>query len=214
MKTILCFGDSNTWGHPPIANLSQAIVRYSIHERWPGVLRDQLGDGYWVIEEGLSARTTVFDDPVEGTHKNGRTYLLPCLETAQPVDLVTLMLGTNDLKTRFAAPAFDIAWGMSQLASSVLTSRFGRNGSSPKVLIISPPKLGKLTTFAELFIGGHAKSDLLAVHYKAHADAFGCGFLDAAEYVNTSDIDGVHFEAAEHKKLGVAVAEKVKEMLS
>jgi len=214
MKTIVCFGDSNTWGHPPIRNLSQVIIRYGIHERWSGVMRDQLGEGYWVIEQGLSGRTTVFNDPVEGFHKNGRTHLLPCLESAAPVDLVTIMLGTNDLKTRFAAPAFDIAWGMSQLAGSVLTSAFGPNGAAPKVLIIAPPKLGHLTTFAELFIGGHAKSDLLPDHYQAHADALGCGFLNAADYVNTSDIDGVHLEISEHEKLGKAVTQKVKEMLA
>ena len=214
MKTIVCYGDSNTWGHPPIQDLKQVIVRYGIHERWPGVMRDKLGDGFWVIEQGLSARTTVFDDPVEGLHKNGRTYLLPCLESAQPVDLVTIMLGTNDMKTRFAAPAFDIALGISQLAASVLSGNFGPNGTRPKVLIICPPPLAKLTTFAELFIGGHEKAALLAGYYKGHADTLGCGFLNAGEYVTTSDIDGVHFDVSEHKKLGIAVAEKVKQMLA
>jgi lysophospholipase L1-like esterase len=213
MKTILCYGDSNTWGHPPIKALGLPLARYGFNERWPGVMRQQLGEGYWVIEEGLSGRTTVFDDPVEGLHKNGKTYLLPCLETHAPIDLVTIMLGTNDMKTRFAAPAFDIAWGMSILAGMVLNSNFGVDGKAPKLLIICPPRLGKLTAFKELWEGGDAKSALLASHYRANAEGLGCGFLDAGEIIKSSDIDGIHFEAGEHQKLGQAVAQHVLKML-
>lgn len=97
MNTILCYGDSNTWSCPPI-QLGQAAERYGLDVRWGSVLCTALGPGYWVLEEGLSGRTTVRDDPVEGEHKNGKCYLLPCLESHAPVDLVALMLGTNDLK--------------------------------------------------------------------------------------------------------------------
>lgn len=213
MKTVLCYGDSNTYGFPPLLDFAHVLTRYGIHERWAGVMRDQLGDGYHVVEEGLGGRNTVFDDPVEGNHRNGRTYLLPCLETVQPVDLVIFMLGTNDLKARFSAPTFDIVWGMNQLASFVLSSSFGANRAAPQVLIIAPVPLGKLTFFAEMLEGGHAKSLALRDGYKDLAQSLNCGFLDAAEYVNVSDIDGVHFDASEHKKLGIGVAQKVKEML-
>ncbi len=104
MKTVLCYGDSNTWGSDP-----ETGERFAPDVRWPGVLRRSLGEGYWVIEEGLGGRTTVRDDPIEGAHKNGRAYLRACLESHKPIDLMTIMLGTNDLKARFAASASDIA---------------------------------------------------------------------------------------------------------
>ncbi len=214
MKTILCYGDSNTWGHPPIKDLSQPLPRYGIHDRWPGVLRDQLGADYHVVEEGLSGRCTVFDDPVEGHHKNGRAYLLPCLETVQPVDLVIIMLGTNDLKLRFAAPVFDIAWSVSQLASMSLNSSYGPNWTAPKVLIMAPPPLGKLTFFADMLTGGSEKSHKLAAAYQDWATTLGCGFLDAGSVIQASDIDGVHFALEDHHTLGQAVAAKVRDMLA
>lgn len=213
MKTILCYGDSNTWGHPPIKSLDVPIKRYGFDERWPGVLRQELGDGFWVIEEGLSARTTVFDDPVEGLHRNGKTYLLPCLETHQPIDLVIIMLGTNDMKTRFAAPAFDIAWGTSILASLIMQSQFGPNDGAPKVLMVVPPRLGKLTAFKTLWKDGDEKSAALAKEYKTFADLLGYRCFDAGLVVTASDIDGIHLHVDEHKKLGVAIAQVVKEML-
>ncbi|MGO4839576.1 GDSL-type esterase/lipase family protein, partial [Rhizobiaceae sp. 2RAB30] len=95
MRSVLCFGDSNTHGQVPGMG---PLDRYGPHVRWPGVLRAELGAGWHVIEEGLSGRTTVRDDPIEGAHKNGRTYLRPCLQSHASLDLVILMLGTNDLK--------------------------------------------------------------------------------------------------------------------
>lgn len=86
MKTILCYGDSNTWGCPPVRP-GQDVARYGPDVRWGSVLRAALGPGYWVVEEGLGGRTTVWDDPIEGEHKNGKRYLLPCLESHAPIDL-------------------------------------------------------------------------------------------------------------------------------
>jgi lysophospholipase L1-like esterase len=99
MKTILCYGDSNTWGYIPGTG-----ERYASHVRWPGVLQNALGNGYVIIEEGLCGRTTVWDDPIE-EYRSGKEYLIPCLKSHAPLDLVVLMLGSNDLKMRFAAPA-------------------------------------------------------------------------------------------------------------
>ena len=105
VKKILCYGDSNTWGYNPHTEL-----RYPRAVRWTGVLQRGLGPAYHVIEEGLNGRTTVWDDPIEG-YKSGKEYLVPCLETHKPMDLVVIMLGTNDLKHRFSLTAFDIATG-------------------------------------------------------------------------------------------------------
>ena len=111
MKTIVCFGDSNTWGFNPATK-----DRLDRDSRWTGVLRNTLGAEYIVVEEGLNGRTTVWDDPIEG-YKNGKTYLIPCLETNHPFDLITIMLGMNDLKKRFSLSAFDVANGAGVLST-------------------------------------------------------------------------------------------------
>ena len=79
MKTILCYGDSNTWGYDPASK-----GRLGIDARWTGVLARELGTAYRVLEEGLNGRTTVWDDPIEG-YKNGREQLVPCLESQRPL---------------------------------------------------------------------------------------------------------------------------------
>ena len=208
MKTVLCYGDSNTWGSDP-----ETGGRFAPDVRWPGVVASELGDGFHVIEEGLGGRTTLRDDPIEGIHKNGRTYLTPCLESHRPIDLVTIMLGTNDLKERFSASASDIAQAAASLAEMVSRSRCGPDGGAPLVLLISPPPVGRLTDFAGMFRGAEEKSRRFSEYYRYFAENEGCGFLDAGEIMVSSDIDGIHFEAGEHRKLGEAVATRVREML-
>lgn len=204
-KTILCYGDSNTWGYDPTSG-----ERLAEDVRWPGVLRAALGEAYRVIEEGLSGRTTAWDDPIEGAHKNGRTYLLPCLESHRPLDLVVIMLGTNDLKARFGLNASDIAQGAYALAEAALKSWTGPGEAAPRVLVVAPPPIAKLTDFAETFDGVEEKSARFAGHYRRYTNSLGCGFLDAGSVMVSSDLDGIHFEAGEHRKLGEAVAEAVR----
>ncbi len=204
MYEILCYGDSNTWGYIP-----GKAERYAADIRWPGVLGRELGEGCHVIEEGLNGRTTVWDDPVEG-HKNGKTYLIPCLNSHMPLDLVILMLGTNDLKARYSVPAFDIMLSIGVLVDIIRKSGAGRDGDSPAVLLVSPPPLGKLTDFAELFEGGTAKSGKLAGYYRQVAEQNGCAFLDAGTIIKSCDIDGVHLLESEHNKLGLKIAQIVK----
>jgi lysophospholipase L1-like esterase len=208
MRTILCYGDSNTWGLDPATQ-----ERFSGAERWPGVLRQALGEGYQIVEEGLPGRTTVWDDPIEG-YKNGKEYLIPCLESHRPIDLIVIMLGTNDLKTRFSLPACDVASGAGVLVDIVQRSEVGPGGKPPQVLLIAPPPLGKLTELAEMFEGGTAKSKKFSEHYRRVAEEFGCALLDASEVIVASCVDGVHLELSEHRKLGRAVAARVREILS
>ena len=210
MKSILCFGDSNTWGYN-----ARMKERYSRNERWTGVLRQELGDGYEIIEEGLNGRTTVWEDPIEG-HKSGKEYLIPCLESHQPIDLVTIMLGTNDLKKRFSLflSAFDIANSAGVLADIALRSGSGPAGGAPKVLLMAPPRVGKMTEFAEMFEDAEVKSRKFSQHYRQIANDHGCDFLDTSQIVTSSDIDGIHLELSEHQKLGKAVAALVKKILA
>lgn len=212
MKSILCYGDSNTWGCPPLESLDN-IPRYGPEARWGSVMRSILGEGYWVVEEGLNSRTTVYADPVEGEHKNGKTYLLPCLESHAPLDLVIVMLGTNNLKHRFGLSAWDIAESVWTLVDIIQRSDSGPNGGKPQVLLICPPPTGKLTLFADMFAGAGEKSRQLAPHYEKVAADYGCAFLDAGKVITTSDRDGLHFEAESQQKLGQAVAEVVKRLL-
>jgi lysophospholipase L1-like esterase len=207
MKTILCYGDSNTWGYDPASQ-----DRFARDERWPGVLRQELGEEYLVIEEGLGGRTTVWDDPIEG-YKNGKEYLIPCLETHRPLDLVVIMLGTNDLKKRFSVSAFDIANGVGVLVDVVHKSASGPNGGVPKVLLLAPPPVARLTEFAEMFEGSEAKSRKFSEHYRRIAQEQGCELLDTAQVIVSSDLDGIHFEKSEHQKLGRAVAARVRDIL-
>jgi len=207
MKTIVCYGDSNTWGFNPVTQ-----DRFSIAERWTGVLAQELGAGYRVIEEGLNGRTTVWDDPVE-EWRNGRTYLLPCLWSHKPIDLVTLMLGTNDLKERFSVSAYDIAAGAGVIVDLTLRSGAGPNGGAPKVLLMAPPVVARLTDYAEMFQEAEAKSGKFAGHYQRVAKKYGCHFLDTSQVIVSSDLDGIHFEVGEHRQLGLAVAARVREML-
>jgi lysophospholipase L1-like esterase len=162
----------------------------------------ELGDGYAVIEEGHSGRTTVLDDPVEGVHKNGRTYLLACLESHAPLDLVILMLGTNDLKARFARPASDIPASAGLLVQIIRRSATGRKGKSPKVLLVAPPPIGEVADGQEMFAGAREKSLRFGELYAGVAKQWGCAFLDAGAHVAPSVVDGVHLEPAEHGKLG------------
>ena len=207
MREILCFGDSNTWGYDPSTG-----ERYPQGTRWTGVLQGLLGAGYRIIEEGLNGRTTVWEDPIEGD-KPGRRHLLPCLLSQAPLDLVVLMLGTNDLKKRYSAAATDIAEGVGCLLDIIDASTTGRDHAAPPVLLLCPPPLAKLSAWAEMFEGGTEKSRRLAPLYADLARARGCSFLDAGSVARTSDLDGIHLEAPAHHALGEAVAKKIEKLL-
>lgn len=213
MKNILCYGDSNTWGAIPTPE--QAVEgRYDIHTRWPGVLRDRLGADYHVVEEGLSGRTTVWEDPIS-PYRNGYTYLPPCLLTHRPLDLVVVLLGTNDLKHRFGKSPYDIASGAGVLVDTILRSMCGPEETPPGVLLLCPPPTTDPipAKFADMFADGIEKSRQLAAQYHKVADAFGVPFLNAGDIIQSSPLDGIHFEAEAHRALGEAVAEQVKALL-
>lgn len=211
MTVILCFGDSNTHGSVPMRHRDDSR-RFATEERWPGVLRKELGAGSTVIEEGLPGRTTLHDDPIEGVYKNGLWYLRACLESHRPIHIITLMLGTNDLKSRFAVHPLDIAESVGVLLDTIAKSGTGPDNTAPRVLLIAPPPLAKLTFLGDMFHGGAEKSQRLGAAYRRQAEKYGAAFLDAGTIIRTSDIDGVHFEASEHAKLGKAVAEAIRAM--
>ena len=208
MYRILCYGDSNTWGYEPVSK-----KRFPADVRWTGVLRRTLyPDCFEVIEEGLNGRTTVWDDPIEG-HKNGKEYLIPCLESHRPLDLVVIMLGTNDLKKRFSLSALDVSLGAAELVDIVHKGEYGPGGKKSRVLLLAPPPVFEIGEWAEMLEGAAEKSRLLAGHFRRRAEERHCEFMDVSEIAVSSSIDGIHFEAAEHRKLGRAVAGRILKIL-
>jgi lysophospholipase L1-like esterase len=207
MKNILCYGDSNTWGYNALTK-----ERFSPEIRWPGVLRKELGSLYWVVEEGLNGRTTVWDDPIEGEWKNGLRFLTPCLESHAPLDLVILMLGTNDLKMRYAVSTSDIARGLERLVITVQSSICGPQNHAPKLLLLAPPPVGELTEFAESFIGAQEKSVRLGELFRQVSENYGCHFLDTSQLIQSCFEDGIHLSQESHRKLGRVGAGRVKQI--
>lgn len=202
MKTILCYGDSLTWGYNP-----EDGTRYEYYQTWPGVMDNILGNEYKVITEAIPGRTTCWDVPY-APYRNGKEFLPMLLESHSPIDLVIIMLGLNDLMKLVGKTADESAWGLLSLVRIVLSPVFG--GTPPKILIISPPVLGKMSTFYEMAFGGMIEeSKKLAKCYKAIADVSLSMFLDSNEFIKVSDIDGVHPLPDQYMSLGSEVAKKI-----
>lgn len=209
MTTIVCFGDSNTHGADPVDG-----TRLPPHVRWPGVMRATLGDGYEVIEEGLNGRATVWDTPL-APHRRGSDYLTPCLLSHEPVDLVVIMLGTNDLKTIYGLGAPEIAMGAGALVDQARATLAGPGGSPPAVLLVSPVPLGPATAQSDVWGFGQAmaRSRELVSMYQLVAERKGVPFFDAGTVAEASPADGVHLDAAAHASLGAAIAAAVRAAL-
>lgn len=221
-KRVLVFGDSNSWGWVPI---EQGIPtkRYPTAEQWPEVMRSKLGADYEIVVDALSGRTTDVDDPTApmgGAALNGAEYLPAAIAAHTPLDLVVIMLGTNDTKAQFKRTPFRIALGAGHLIEIAQSSgnMFGGGWYSypaPKVLLVSPPPMAKQTVFSEVFEGdvGVERSKGLASAYKAVAAAAGASFFDAGSVIQTDGVDAVHFSAATQLKLGEAMAGEVEKAL-
>ena len=218
-KRVLAYGDSNTWGWVP-AEQGFPTTRYGADERWPGIAQTALGDGYEIIEEGLSGRTTDLPDPsvpqIAGAGLDGSAYLPAAVASHLPLDLVVIMLGTNDLKTMFGRSPEDIARGMLALVESVkaMSRAAWTEYPAPKVLVVAPPPLVATERFpGAVFDDGIEKSRQLAARYADVAQAASVEFLDAGGVTAADGVDGLHLTADAHRKLGLAIAAKVKECL-
>ncbi|MEG6509914.1 SGNH/GDSL hydrolase family protein [Methyloligella sp. 2.7D] len=208
MRTILCFGDSLTWGYNPVD-----ASRYPPEQRWPRILEAELGGAARIVEEGLNSRTAATDDPVRPS-RNGLAALPMLLESHAPLDLVILMLGSNDCMPRYRLSAGDIAQGMVGLIRAVQQSQAGPGSTAPGTLLIAPPPMGSLSPFLSLaYQGGEAVSARLAEAYAVVAATFGCAFLDAGKAVSVSPADGVHLDPDGHRALALAVKDAVAPLL-
>ena len=207
MKNILCFGDSNTWGYSPVDG-----TRYPAHIRWTGVLQNSLGDGFWVIEEGLNGRTNVTNEE-ERPIRSGLDVLPIFLESHRPLDLVVIMLGTNDLKHDFDLSAEQIADGARQVCRSVIDCEYLMD-NPPEILLISPTHVELVTVEEQdMLIGAIEKSRELAEHYQVVAENLGIHFLDASKIVVKTDLDGVHWAVDQHKAFGESLSGTIQKII-
>lgn len=211
-KNILCFGDSNTHGYN-----SKTNGRFDVNERWPKLLQKNLGDDYYVIEEGLCGRTTSFEDPVfEGLC--GLHAIYPCMMTHEPLDLVIIMLGTNDTKDRFNANSFIIGKGLERLAQKAIDTHAAWRGA-PNVLLVAPPPIHP--DYAKTAVAGEMgdkcveRSRGLAKEFKDVADRLHCHFLDAGSIpgIEMYPYDWMHLSLESHKLLADELTNVIKEIL-
>jgi len=212
MKTLLCFGDSNTHGTVPM-HTPDEVARYGYSERWPGVLRAALGPAWCVLEEGLPGRTSALDDPEEGADRNALRYWQACLQSHRPLDAVVLMLGTNDLKARFQASPQSIAQGVEELIA-VCWRQTPPGGAHPLLLLVAPAPIRELGFFSDIFAGGAAKSQQLSQVFGQVAERHGVLFLDAGAHCAVSAVDGIHLDVQAHQALGQAVAATLAQALA
>lgn len=201
---ILCYGDSNTWGFRPIV-----CDRYEKNERWTGIL--QALTGYEIIEEGLCGRTTAFFDCLM-PYRSGLEYAAPCVMSHLPLNLVIIMLGTNDAKRRYHVKASEIAEGLGEVIRQMRWfSEREREGSAPDILIIAPPAVKIAENDWGFDVEANKVIRQLEKEYEKLAGEMGCEFLRASDYVDDIGEDGVHLTARGHERLAKGLVEYLKE---
>ncbi|HHX37431.1 MAG TPA: lipolytic enzyme, G-D-S-L [Clostridiaceae bacterium] len=207
-KRILCYGDSNTWGY-----ISGTGERYPTFVRWTGVLSQELGDTFQVVEAGLNGRTTVFDDSV-ALGRNGFRYLHVTMASAAPLDAMIIWLGTNDCKARFAATSMNISRGYQRLIQQASDPWYWRDG---KVNIIIPLPIELTTAYLETTayfeIGDGAIERSVGLIRRLPEDLAiydHVSLIDLSKEAETDPLDGIHLTAAGHEKVGLRLAEYMK----
>lgn len=206
VRTILCFGDSNTYGYIPGSG-----GRYEAGQRWPRRLEMLLGEGHEVLEEGLNGRTIAFTDNIE-PYRCGSDHILPCILSHAPVDLLIVMLGTNDTKDRYHVKAEEIGYGLEELILKVLSCRQLQD-RPPQILILSPVPLGSMDGCIEFSEASRQKSLRLPAVYAQTAKDLGCHFFEAGSVVPQPGCDNIHLAPEAHDALARALAPLVRQIL-
>ncbi|AJY46935.1 SGNH/GDSL hydrolase family protein [Martelella endophytica] len=210
MKTVLCYGDSLTFGHDPIGQ-----NRHAHEDRWPMVLQKALGEGVYVLPEALGGRTTAYDDHTAAADRNGARLLPTILASHTPIDLVIIMLGTNDLKPWTGGGAFSSRNGLKRLIEIIRSHPYPFDHQVPEILVVAPPHAVPTANDTGMgFLKGIVEqSQMLSTFYSELADEFGCGFFDAASVSKASPADGVHLDAENTRAIGRGVEPMVRMML-
>lgn len=205
---VLCYGDSNTWGY--ISGSDHQ--RYSDSKRWTGILSELLGDNFLVIEEGLNSRTLISDDLRVGKEgKNGYEYLIPCLDSHDTLDLVILMLGTNELKYVYGKSAEQIGNILEKyFVKTILNRKSQISNKYLRLLLVSHPIINENTDYCksgDKYLMATQKSKDLNAIYEAIAKKYNCYFLD--NNLLEVGIDGVHLKEESHKLLAELLNNKI-----
>jgi len=212
MQQILVYSDSLSWGIIP-----NTRRRLPAGERWPGVMESALlreGLVVRVIEDCLNGRRTVFEDPYK-PGRNGLSGLEQRIEINSPLALVILMLGTNDFQSMHAHNAWHSAQGIAALVDAIRRAPIEPGMHVPPILVVAPPAVGNPQgPIAPKFEGAREKSVGLAAAFAQVARERNCAFFDAGTATASSEVDGVHLDAAQHTTLGLALAQVVARMLS
>ena len=212
MRQILVYGDSLSWGIVP-----DTRERLDHERRWPGVLERGLcadGNAVRVLEDCLNGRRTVFDDPFK-PGRNGMEGLAQRIEMHSPLDLVILILGTNDFQSMHPHNAWHAAQGLAALIGEIRAAPIEPGMPVPPILVLAPPPIREPKgNIAPKFLGGEEKCRGLAEAYRELARVHDCAFIDTGEIVETSEVDGVHLDAGAHRTLGEALVSPVAKILA
>lgn len=210
MKSVLAYGDSLTWGYMP-----ETGGRHPHEMRWPSALERALDGQARIISEGLSGRTTSFDDHASPADLNGARVLPTLLASHAPLDAVVIMLGTNDLKPHLCGHAIGAALGMRRLVEIVTTYPFKPGMPRPRLLLVAPPPITQARQASMLSSLREAgpESQKLAPLYRQVAQDAGCGFFDAGGVAATDPADGVHLDATNSLAIGNALIPVIRAML-
>ena len=207
-KHIVCLGDSNTHGYcADPADCADGGARYNENERWTCLLQKHLGEEYLVLEEGLSGRTTVFPDPLHESMP-ALDVAYPILMSHEPVDLLIIMLGTNDTKDRLGMNAPCIALGMARLIDKCQSVPCWGD-HKPNILVVAPPHIGEQLNDPCMGTTCAAKSREVAKYYAPVAEARGCAFLDAEGVAEFNQVDFMHLTRKGHAQLAEKLAQIV-----
>ena len=211
-KHIVCLGDSNTHGYcADPADCADGGNRFNENERWPRVLEKLLGEDYLVLEEGLSGRTTVFPDPLhEGMP--ALDVAVPILMSHEPIDLLIIMLGTNDTKDRLGMNAACIALGMGRLVDKCRSVPCWGDGE-PNILVVCPPHIGRELNDPCMGVSCAEKSEELARYMEPAVRQRNCAFLDAEGIAEFNKVDYMHLTRKGHADLAAELASIVPEMV-
>ena len=211
MQHVLVYSDSLSWGIVPTTR-----KRLDFEQRWPGVMEMSLcasGQKVRVVEDCLNGRRTVWDDPFK-PGRNGLVGLAQRIEIHSPLELVVLMLGTNDFQSMHEYNAWHSSQGISALVSAIRTAPIEPGMPVPQILVVAPPAIRTPKgPIAPKFEGGEVKCVGLSATYRRVCEEVACHFFDAGDVITSSNVDGVHLDLEQHLALGNAVAEVVKPLL-
>ena len=183
MQRIVCYGDSNTYGYDAADVFGG---RLPSEERWPDILSELLN--VEVVNCGMNGRTVP-------RWKRAFDADLRLIARAAPFDLLTIMLGSNDLLTNHDPE--ETAEQMEKLLRELKALY-----PNVQILLVAPPPVHG---FDLLF-------EELSEDYQILAKTMQISFADAGLWSIDISGDDVHFSPAGHQAFAIRMAEELKKI--